>query len=151
MEKTGVAFEHSIFEAAVRCGWKIHTYVIMSNHYHLAIQIPEPHLVEGMRWLQGTFATRSNRFRNERGHVFQGSYKALLLNEDRPLLELIDSIHLNPVRAGLCDVDGLRDYGLSNFPKYLKRWIFAPLDRRTFLSLCELPTTFRACANIRKG
>lgn len=94
-----------------------------------------------MKWLQGTFATRFNRFRNERGHVFQGRYKALLLNEDRPLLGLIDYIHLNPVRAGLCDVDGLKDYGLSSFPKCFKGKIFAPLERRTLLSLCDLPDT----------
>ena len=125
----------------MRCGWKLYAYVIMSNHYHLAVETPEPNLVEGMQWLQGTFATRFNRFRNERGHVFQGRYKALLVNEDRPLLGLIDYIHLNPVRAGLCAVLGLKDYSLSSFPKYFKRKPSAPLDRRTLLPLCELPDT----------
>ena len=138
---TGMAFERTIFEAAVRCGWKLHAYVIMSNHYHLAVETPEPNLVEGMKWLQSTFATRFNRFRNERGHVFQGRYKALLLNEDRSLLGLIDYVHLNPVRAGLCEVEGLKDYSLSSFPKYFKRKVDAPLDRRTVLSLCDLPDT----------
>lgn len=140
-EKTGVAFEDTIFEVSERCGWKLYAYVIMSNHYHLAIETPEPNLVEGMQWLQGTFATRFNRFRNERGHVFQGRYKALLLNEDRPLLGLIDYIHLNPVRAGLYAVQGLKAYSLSSFPKYFKRKPSPPLDRRTVLSLCDLPDT----------
>ena len=62
--KTAEAFERTIFEAAERCGWKLYAYVIMSNHYHLAIETPEPNMVEGMRWLQSTFATRFNRFRN---------------------------------------------------------------------------------------
>ena len=58
-------------------------------------------LISGMAWLQGTFATRFNRFRGERGHVFQSRYKSILIEEGRPLLELVNYIPLNPVRAGL--------------------------------------------------
>tara|TARA_B100000614_G_C14483323_1_gene467602 strand:+ start:205 stop:1119 length:915 start_codon:yes stop_codon:yes gene_type:complete len=140
-EKTAEAFERTIFEAAERCGWKLYAYVIMSNHYHLAIETPEPNMVEGMRWLQSTFATRFNRFRNERGHVFQGRYKALLINEDRPLLGLINYIHLNPARAKLCTVDKLKGYPRSSFPKYFKRTVHPPLDRATLLNLADLPDT----------
>lgn len=138
-EKTGLSFERTIFEAAERCGWKLYAYVIMSNHYHLAVETPEPNLVDGMRWLQSTFATRFNRFHKERGHVFQGRYKSLLMTEDRPLLGLIDYIHLNPVRAKVCRVDGLKDFALSSFPKYFKRKVAAPLQRETMLQLCDLP------------
>ena len=134
-EKTAEAFERTIFEAAQRCGWKLYAYVIMSNHYHLAIETPEANLVEGMRWLQSTFATRFNRFRNERGHVFQGRYKSLLVNEDRPILGLINYIHLNPVRAKLCTVEELKGYALSSYPKYFKRSVLPPLDRQTLLGL----------------
>ena len=140
-DKTGEAFERTIFEAAERCGWKLYAYVIMSNHYHLVIETPEPNLVVGMKWLQSTFATRFNRFRNERGHVFQGRYKSILIDEDRPLLGLIDYVHLNPVRAKLCSIDKLKGHALSSFPKYLKRNVSAPLDRTTLLSLCDLPDT----------
>ena len=140
-ETTGAAFEKTIFEAVERCGWKLHAYVIMSNHYHLAVETPEPNLVDGMRWLQSTFATRFNRFRNERGHVFQGRYKSILINEDRPLIGLINYIHLNPVRAKLCTVDQLKDYALSSYPKYWKRKVAEGLDRTTLLSLCDLPNT----------
>jgi REP element-mobilizing transposase RayT len=146
-EKTAEAFERTIYEAAERCGWKLYGYVIMSNHYHLAIETPEPNMVEGMRWLQSTFATRFNRFHNERGHVFQGRYKSLLINEERPLLGLIDYIHLNPVRAKLCSVDQLKSYARSSFPKYFKRNIQAPLDRTTLLSLAGLPDSL---AGMRK-
>jgi REP element-mobilizing transposase RayT len=140
-QKTALAFERTIFEASERCGWKLYAYVIMNNHYHLAIETPKPNLVEGMRWLQSTFATRFNRFRNERGHVFQGRYKSLLINEDRPLLGLINYIHLNPVRAKIYSLDELKDYELSSYPKYFKRKVRPPLDRQTLLSLCGLPDT----------
>lgn len=140
-DKTGEAFERTIFEAAERCGWKLYAYVIMSNHYHLAIETPQPNLVEGMKWLQSTFATRFNRFRNERGHVFQGRYKSILINEDRPLLGLINYIHLNPVRAKICSIDELKGYALSSYPKYFKRTVQPPLDRATLLGLCDLQDT----------
>lgn len=98
-EGTARAFEKTIFEAALRCGWKIPAYVIMGNHYHLVVRTPEPNLVAGMQWLQSTFATRFNRFKRESGHVFQGRYKSLLVEEGRLLLGLMDYVHLNPVRG----------------------------------------------------
>ena len=53
-------FGKTLFEASAKCGWLLHAYVIMSNHYHLAVETPEGNLVEGMRWLQGTFGIRFN-------------------------------------------------------------------------------------------
>jgi len=50
--------------------WLLHAYVIMSKHYHLAVETPEGNLLEGMRWLQGTFGIRFNALRGERGDVF---------------------------------------------------------------------------------
>jgi putative transposase len=54
----------------------------MGNHYHLCLQTAEANLVEGMRWLQSSFANRFNRFRKSNGHVFQGRYQAILLDGD---------------------------------------------------------------------
>ncbi|MBC2601606.1 transposase [Puniceicoccus vermicola] len=147
---SGESFEKTIFEAAERCGWRLFAYVIMSNHYHLAMETPEPNLVEGMKWLQSTFATRFNRFRGERGHVFQGRYKSILVEEDRPLLGLIDYIHLNPVRAGLCTVGDLQSYRLSSFPKFRKRVVMPPLDRGCCLSLCDLPDSLAGMRKYQK-
>lgn len=138
-EGSGEAFEGSLFEAVERCGWKLHAYVIMSNHYHLAVETPEPNLVVGMKWLQSTFATRFNRFRKERGHVFQGRYKAILIGDDRPFLGLVDYIHLNPVRAGICRLAELKDYALSSYPKYFRRVVRNGLCRRDFLSILDEP------------
>jgi len=70
------AFEACLFEACAKSGWLLHAFVIMRTHFHLAIETPGGNLVSGMHWLQCTFATRFNRLRDERGHLFQGRYKA---------------------------------------------------------------------------
>ena len=93
--KTGEAFEAALFEVVARCGWRLYAYVIMVNHYHLAVETPQSNLVAGMKWIQSTFATRFNRFRGERGHVFQGRYKSILLDEDRSLRRLTASGGMN--------------------------------------------------------
>src|SRR5258706_208068 len=71
------AFLKCLDSACAKTGWRVHAWCLLSNHYHVALETPSPNLVEGMQWLQGTFATRFNRFRRENGHVFQGRYKAL--------------------------------------------------------------------------
>lgn len=94
-----------------------------------------------MRWLQSTFATRFNRLRKERGHVFQGRYKAILIGSDRPLLGLVDYVHLNPVRASICSLPKLESYALSSYPKYFKRAVRPELCREDFLSILGLPNS----------
>lgn len=75
------AFLVPVKEVKQLMGWRMHAYVLMRNHYHLALETPEPNLVEGMHWLQSTWATCFNRFRQERGHLFQGRYQALLIQD----------------------------------------------------------------------
>ena len=76
-EKAKVAFLQCLKEACAKTGWEVHAWCLRSNHYHLAVSTPKANLVDGMRWLQGTFAVRFNRFRDERSHLFQGRYKSL--------------------------------------------------------------------------
>lgn len=97
------AFETTLWDAVKLHGWRLHAYVLMSNHYHLAVETPVPNLGEGMHWLQSTFAARFNRFRKEQGHLFQGRYKALAVENDAALARVVDYIHLNPVRAHLVE------------------------------------------------
>ena len=73
------AFTKCLFETCEKAGWRLHAYIIMRNHYHLALETPGGNLVEGMRWLQSTYANRFNRLRKESGHVFQGRYHALIV------------------------------------------------------------------------
>jgi putative transposase len=95
------SFLTTLDEACRRHRWRIHAYVVMRNHFHVALETPEPNLPQGMHWLLGTFATRFNRFRSERGHLFQGRFQAQLVEDASALGRVVDYIHLNPVRAGL--------------------------------------------------
>jgi putative transposase len=133
------AFEKTLFEACAKCGWLLHAYVIMSNHYHIAVETPEANLVQGMRWLQGTFGIRFNAFRGERGHVFQSRYRSLVIEEGRPLLGLVNYIHLNPVRAGIVTMAKLRKYEWSSYPKFFQPRPPESLSRGRFLSALEFP------------
>lgn len=133
------AFERAIGEASERCGWLVHAYVLMKNHYHLVAETPNGNLVEGMRWLQGVFANRFNRFRGENGHVFQGRYKALLVEPDISLVRVVDYVHLNPVRAGLTDVTTLKDFGPGSLTGHIGRRRPKWLRRDLFLELLDLP------------
>lgn len=84
-----------------RFNWVCHAYCLMSNHYHLLIETPEPNLSMGMRQLNGVYTQRFNRKHHRVGHVFQGRYKAILVDRDAYMLELARYIVLNPVRAGM--------------------------------------------------
>ena len=103
------AFERVLGETAERFAWRIHAYVIMSNHFHLAVQLTEPNLSSGMKWLQGTWIRRYNAYRRLVGRSFQGRYKALLVAPGHVLGQVCHYIHLNPVRAGLCEPGHIGD------------------------------------------
>ncbi len=79
----------------------IHTYCLMSNHYHLLLETPLPNLSLAMQWLNVSYAAYHNRKRNRSGHVFQGRFKSLLVDADEYLKHLSRYIHLNPVRANI--------------------------------------------------
>jgi len=115
------AFLKALFEAVKRHEWKLHAYVLMRNHYHLAIETAHPNLTDGMQWLQGTFANRFNRLRSQRGHLFQGRYKAILLEDRQALRRVVDYIHLNPVRAKVVAPALITDYAPGSLPAFLKR------------------------------
>jgi hypothetical protein len=73
----------------------------MDNHYHLLIETPDGNLSLGMRQLNGVYTQSFNRRYRKSGHVFQGRYKAVLIQKDSHLLEVGRYIVLNPVRAGM--------------------------------------------------
>lgn len=123
------AFEKCLFEASGRSGWRLHAFCVMGNHFHLCLSTPRGNLSEGMRWLQSTYAARFNRFRREKGHLFQGRFKSLIVEPGRHLCDLVDYIHLNPARARLVEPARIGTYRWSSLhwmPKVKSRP--APLD-----------------------
>lgn len=84
-----------------RFNWRCHAYCLMDNHYHIVIETAEANLSKGMRQLNGVYTQNYNRRHGRVGHVFQGRYKAILVERDRYLLELSRYVVLNPVRAGM--------------------------------------------------
>ena len=107
------AFLEVLADVVARFGWICHAYCLMSNHYHLLIETPEPNLSRGMQLLNGMFTQQFNRHHRRRGHVLQGRYKAILVERESHLLELARYVVLNPVRAKM--VRSAKDWPWSNY------------------------------------
>src|ERR1041385_1574128 len=90
-------------QACLKTGWQVHAYCLMTNHFHMVIETPQPNLALGMKWLLGTYTQRCNRRHRHWGHLFGGRYKAQLIDGRSPgyLRCACDYVHLNPLRAGM--------------------------------------------------
>jgi REP-associated tyrosine transposase len=93
----------AITQAARRYGWVVLAYCLMTNHFHLIVQVPSGGLSEGMRLLNGGFARRMNARHGRVGHLFQNRFHATHIRRDAHLLEACRYVVLNPVRAGICE------------------------------------------------
>ncbi|HBZ30911.1 MAG TPA: addiction module toxin RelE, partial [Nitrosomonas nitrosa] len=124
--------------------WLCHGYCLMDNHYHLIIETLEGNLSKGMRQLNGVYTQASNRRHGRSGHLFQGRYKAILVDKDRYLLELSRYVVLNPLRAkGL--IDRLEDWPWSSYlamvgdaskPEWLTTdWILSLFGKRKKIAM----------------
>lgn len=116
-------FMRAMDEACERTGWRIHAYVLMPTHFHWLLETPEPNLVDGMKWFMGATSQRSNARHGEHGHVFQGRYKALVVQSDQGgYFDTVSTyIHLNPVRANLSGGNGgMGEYEWSSYGLYVK-------------------------------
>ena len=107
-------FLDALGQVVTRFAWRCHAYCLMDNHYHLLIETPEGNLSPGMRQLNGVYTQRFNRRHARVGHVFQGRFKAILVERERYLLELARYIVLNPVRAKM--VKHPSRYPWSSYP-----------------------------------
>ncbi|MGF1614267.1 MAG: transposase [Gammaproteobacteria bacterium] len=106
-----------------RFNWTIHAYCQMGNHYHLLVETPDGNLAKGMRQLNGVYTQRFNQIHNRVGHVFQGRYKAILVQKESYLLELSRYVVLNPVRARM--VRTARNWVWSNY-RQRSAWLQRP-------------------------
>jgi REP element-mobilizing transposase RayT len=100
-------------QAARRFGWSITAWVLMSNHFHLVVQIQQRNLSKGMHWLNGTYAAWFNARHQRVGHLFQGRFKSILLERERYFANVLRYVVLNPVRAGI--VARPEDYRWSSY------------------------------------
>lgn len=98
---------------AERFNWICHAYCLMDNHFHLLVETAQPNLSRGMRQLNGVYTQRFNRRHRKVGHLFQGRFKAILVERDSYLLELCRYVVLNPVRAKM--VKSPQDYAWSSY------------------------------------
>ena len=89
-----------------RYHWRVHAYCLMDNHYHILLETADGNLSKGMRQLNGVYTQYFNRQHDRVGHVYQGRFKAILVEKDAYLLELSRYVVLNPIRAHMVkDID----------------------------------------------
>ncbi len=102
---------------------RISAYCLMPNHYHLLVQTPDGNMSRCIRYVNGVYTQRFNRYNKKEGQLFRGRYKAVLIDEDSYLLEVLRYIYRNPLKAGI--VKSLDDYPWSSHKGYLsqaKKW-----------------------------
>jgi REP element-mobilizing transposase RayT len=111
-----------------RFNWVVHAFCQMTNHYHLLLETVDGNLSKGMRQLNGLYTQRFNRRHRMVGHLFQGRYKAILVQKDSYLRELTRYVVLNPLRANM--VKALEDWRWSSYAfvtgqEAVPRWLDA--------------------------
>ncbi len=121
-----------------RFNWVVHAYCQMTNHYHLLVETVDGNLSRGMRQLNGQYTQRFNRRHGMVGHLFQGRYKAIVVQKETYLLELTRYVVLNPIRARI--VRRLENWpwssyravaGLDESPQWLDTdWLLSQFGKR---------------------
>jgi len=114
-------FIETLGETARRFHWRVHAYVVMLNHFHLAVETPEANLGAGMHWLQVTWARRWQELGRATSRPFQDRYKALLVEPSRSLADVANFIHLNPARARVVPAHRLANYPWSSLPRFIAK------------------------------
>ena len=110
-------FKEYLMGGQKKYGYILHSYVLMTNHYHLIIETPEGNLSRVMHNLNSSYTAYINTKRKRSGHLFQGRYKAIVVDKDNYLLELSRYLHLNPVRAKM--VEKPEEYPHSSYRTFI--------------------------------
>lgn len=138
-------FIHVLQEASEAWNLKISAYCLMFNHYHLLVQTPDGNISRGMRHINGVYTQRFNRQHGEDGQLFRGRYKAVLIDSDNYLLEVLRYIHRNPLEAVI--VDSLKDYEWSShhgYTSWAAKWDW--LHKDFLLSMLSVKQSKRRAA-----
>ena len=109
-------FLETLSEMSERFEVDIFAYVLMPNHYHLLVRTNRANLKKSMQWFGTAYTLRFNNRNLKKGHLFQGRYKSILIQNDAYLTQLSCYIHRNPLKAGI--VRRLVDYKWSSYPIY---------------------------------
>ncbi|HEX4986741.1 MAG TPA: transposase [Burkholderiales bacterium] len=130
-------FYDLLAEGIVRFGYRVHAFCLMTNHLHLALQVGQRELSAGMQNLSFRYTRYLNARLNRVGHVFQGRFKAFLVDQDSYGLALVRYIHLNPVRARMVREPAAypwsshRAYlGMEDLPWLTSDWVLGQFDER---------------------
>ncbi|HLA83463.1 MAG TPA: transposase [Thermoguttaceae bacterium] len=130
-------FLDTLAQVVSRYGWICHGYCLMATHYHLLVETPKANLSIGMRQLNGIYTQSFNRRHRRVGHLFQGRFKAILVEKESYLLELSRYIVLNPVRVkGEAEMGAWKwssyraTAGLASVPEFLSiDWLLEQFGR----------------------
>lgn len=127
-------FIKQIKECSASMGYRVYGYVLMDNHYHIIIQTLDKKLQEIMHQINNKYSKYFNGKYKRVGHVFQGRYKAVLVQDERYMLKLLRYVHQNPVRAGICKSVG--DYRWSS-DIYYRKDINSFVNTRVILEMLD--------------
>lgn len=115
-DKDRFVFLDLLKELSERFNIEIYAYALMSNHYHLLLKTLDGNLSRAMQWFGTTYTRRFNWFNDKNGHLFQGRFKSIIVENDTYLLRLSFYIHRNPIRAGI--VERLANFRWSSYLYY---------------------------------
>ena len=115
-----------------RYSYILHAYVLMDNHYHLLIETPLANLKQIMQNINTSYSVSINKKYGRNGHLFQGRYKAIIVDKENYLLELSRYIHLNPVRANIVKYPG--EYKWSSYSIFMDGIVTQEVDVTDILS-----------------
>ena len=142
-------FLDTLGQMAERFQLDIAAYVLMGNHYHLLLRTRRANLSKSMQWFGVTYTNRFNSLNSHSGHLFQGRFKSMIVQNDAYLLRLSYYIHRNPVRAGI--VERLADYRWSSYANYAfgkkgPDWLNTELLLSQFINVDDSHRAYRQAA-----
>jgi REP element-mobilizing transposase RayT len=145
-EKDRSSFLDAVGEMSERFDIDVFAYVLMDNHYHLLVRTRRANLKKAMQWFGTTYTQRFNRRHVRSGHLFQGRYKSIIIQNDVYLLQLSCYIHRNPLRAGI--VKRLAGYRWSSYNVYaygrkVPKWLSTGLILSQFVGVQDCHRSYR--------